>query len=50
MTTITFYNNKEDRELVRKIEDYQKLKGLKSRKAAVTELCEAALILKRISK
>lgn len=39
-----------DKSLVKRIEKYQKSKGLNSFAAAVRELCDDALTLKKISK
>lgn len=42
--------NEKDKHLIKRIEKYQKSKGLTSFVAAVRELCDDALTLKKISK
>lgn len=49
MPTVTFDKDR-DKELLKKIEWFQKQRKLPSRVAAVRELCEDALTLKKIAK
>ena len=42
--------NEKDKKLIKRIEKYQESKGLTSFVAAVIELCDDALTLKKISK
>lgn len=49
MSKVVRFGDK-DKELIKRIEKYKRAKGLKSFVAAVRELCDDALTLKKISK